>query len=519
MAASVASNQYAQGSGSVALPTLTAGKVVLAVVYAPGSPQVVVSIGTGAVTGSWEFLGLVNGPQGTGLPGDLEVWAFYGYSSQASPVTFTPVMGAGAPASVAVVEVSGIAASDGKPRIGAPLRFSSGATGTAITAPSGLTLATQDEFVLTAAMQYPTISPPVNAANGYTYLDSGNFFGYQAMTTSSLTVPTFSGVSTGPWVCASIALYAADVVPLPQASSKTRVPAFTAFGFITPAAPRLRSSVPSYTVKGGTGVNLVFPAVRSRSALRFTSSVGFVLHPTVARMQGRVRTPQIGIGSLIPAARPQVLGASFAVRKFAPIAVKQAGARLAVAPFVAAGNFRLQRTPPAAQGRPLVPPYTVTTNHGVSLHLLPAALRSRAAAATIRLGVGVAVTAARVVGRLPVFKVATGTGVKLFARAPVAAVSVPPFEKVSTAPPHFAKVSGRVIPYAVSKSPVAQPAIRARASVMIFSVSCPTGLAAQVLVATPYNDGVTVFYPEYSAVGTTGWLSTDPSLQLEGSEA
>lgn len=41
-------------------------------------------------------------------------------------------------------------------------------------------------------------------------------------------------------------------------------------------------------------------------------------------------------------------------------------------------------------------------------------------------------------------------------------------------------------------------------------------LAGQVQTAQPLNDGVTITYPEYSAVGTTGYLAADTFQQMEG---
>ena len=41
-------------------------------------------------------------------------------------------------------------------------------------------------------------------------------------------------------------------------------------------------------------------------------------------------------------------------------------------------------------------------------------------------------------------------------------------------------------------------------------------LAGQVLTAAPFNDGITTTFPEYGAVGTTGYMSLDPAQQMEG---
>lgn len=41
-------------------------------------------------------------------------------------------------------------------------------------------------------------------------------------------------------------------------------------------------------------------------------------------------------------------------------------------------------------------------------------------------------------------------------------------------------------------------------------------LAGQVQTALPLNDGVTTAFPEYGAVGTTGYLALDPTQQMEG---
>ena len=518
MAASVASNQYAQGSGSATLPTLTAGRIVLAVIYAPGTPQVLVSIGTGAVTGSWVFLGLVNSPLATGSPGDLEFWAFCNYSSQSSPTTFTPVMAGSASAYIGVAEVQGITFSGGLPQVGSPMKYNDGASGTAITAPT-VTLATQDEFILTAVMQSPAAAPTVNVANGYTYLDSSNFFGFRPATSSTFVAPTFSGVSSGPWVAATLTLYAADNLPFPPAGVRARVPSFTVSGVVKAATARLRGSAASYTVRTGTGVILSPPAARARLSARSTLSAGDGVHLVPAK--GRLSVPafKVSFGVSAQAARSAVRARSFPAQKAASVVIPLFKGRLAATQFTAAGNRIVSLVASEAQARVKVPTYTVTTNHAVSLHFPTMSARAKAAQASVHLGFGVTAIAARVRTAVAPFRAAGGTGVQRTAAVLKVAARVPPFAKRAAVTVSPAQVSGRVPPFTVSRSSARLPAAGLRASVPAFTISTPTGLAAQVLIAYPYSDGVTVFYPEYSAVGTTGWTSLDPSQQLEGSEA
>lgn len=79
-----------------------------------------------------------------------------------------------------------------------------------------------------------------------------------------------------------------------------------------------------------------------------------------------------------------------------------------------------------------------------------------------------------------------------------------------------AKSTSSVPSFTLFRSLSPFPTARATSQVPAFSISIFSGLAGQVQVAPPYDDGVTTNFPEYYNVGLRGALAEDPFARMEG---